>query len=270
MTTTALTSQGHQPGPGTRGSRAPPAVTTVLAQARPTPLASSSRLPGRPPLPVLSAPAPTPSASSQSLAKHPAGRTSRKAVRQVASAPSLAACASASCVTSGISTRRHTRGIMESSSDPGSDDALPRFADQELLGAFRQRHCISINSTDGTKLDNGFTKLIGYAITHHYPTLEFLSTTGRTTFVEDMTRKYEHDIQRTIQNIETHDFWNMHCNNMLILDRERRKRHGKGQPNAQVSFEAAKRAPISYYYRCKYTSTSVCVLSVIYIPLHAA
>ena len=49
---------------------------------------------------------------------------------------------------------------------------------------------------------------------------------------------------------------------MLILDRERRKRRGKGQANAQVSFEAAKRAPIGYYYRCKYTS--VHILAFIY------
>ena len=41
---------------------------------------------------------------------------------------------------------------------------------------------------------------------------------------------------------------------MLILDRERRKRRDKGQANAQVSFEVAKRAPIGYYYRCKYAS----------------
>ena len=41
---------------------------------------------------------------------------------------------------------------------------------------------------------------------------------------------------------------------MLILDRERRKRRGKGQANAQVSFEASERAPIGYYYRCKYAS----------------
>ena len=41
--------------------------------------------------------------------------------------------------------------------------------------------------------------------------------------------------------------------NMLIFGRERRKRRGKGQANAQVSFEAAKRAPIGYYYPCKYT-----------------
>ena len=102
------------------------------------------------------------------------------------------------------------------------------------------------------KLDNGFTEFIDYAIGHNYPTLEFLSTTGSTTFVEDMIRKYEHVIQRTIQNIETHDFWALHCNNMLILDRERRKRCGKGQANAQVSFAAAKRAPIGHYYRCKY------------------
>ena len=69
-----------------------------------------------------------------------------------------------------------------------------------------------------------------------------------------MIRKYEHDIQWTIQNIETSDIWDLPCNNMLILDRERRKRRGKGQANAQVSFEAAKRAPIVYYYRCKFTS----------------
>ena len=72
------------------------------------------------------------------------------------------------------------------------------------------------------KLDNGFTELIDYAIGHNYPTLEFLSTTSSTTFVEDMIRKYEHVIQQTIQNIETHHFWALHCNNMLILDRERR------------------------------------------------
>ena len=78
--------------------------------------------------------------------------------------------------------------------------------------------------------------------------LYYLSTTGRTTFVVDTIRKYEHVIQRTIQNIETHDFWEIHCNNILILDRERRKRHGKGQVNAQVSFKVAKRAPIGYYY----------------------
>ena len=30
---------------------------------------------------------------------------------------------------------------------------------------------------------------------------------------------------------------------MLILDRERRKRRGKGQADAQVSFEAAKESP---------------------------
>ena len=61
---------------------------------------------------------------------------------------------------------------MESSSDPDSDDALPKHAYQELLQAFRQRHSISINLADGTKIDNGFTELIDYAITHHYPTLE--------------------------------------------------------------------------------------------------
>ena len=134
------------------------------------------------------------------------------------------------------STRRHTRRIMESSSEPDSDDALPKHAYQELLEAFRLRHCIS-TQIDGTKLNNGFTELIGYAITQHYPTLEYLSKTGRTTFVEDMIRKYEHVIQRAIQGVETHDCWNIHCNNMLILDRERRKRRGKGQANAQVSLK---------------------------------
>ena len=83
---------------------------------------------------------------------------------------------------------------------------LPKCAYQELLEAFRQRHYISINLIDGTKLDNGLTELIDYAITQHYPTLEYL-TTGRTTFVEDMIRKYEYVIQRTIQGIKTHDFW---------------------------------------------------------------
>ena len=106
-----------------------------------------------------------------------------------------------------------------------------------------------IQDSGGTKLDNGFTELIDYAIAHHYPTLEFLSTTGRTTFVEDMIRKYEHVIQRTIQNhIETYDFWDLHRNDMLILDQKRRKRRGKGQANARVSFEVAKRVPIGYYY----------------------
>ena len=143
---------------------------------------------------------------------------------------------------------------MESSSEPNSDDALPKRIYQELLEAFCQRHCISINLTDGTKVDNGFTELIDYAITQHYPTLEYLSTTGRTTFVEDTTRKYLHTIHRTIQNTEAHDFWKIHCNNMVILDQERRKRRGKGQANAQVSFQAAKRAPIGYCYRCKYIS----------------
>ena len=72
---------------------------------------------------------------------------------------------------------------MESSSDPDSDNALPKRPYQELLEAFLQRHCISIDIRDGTKLrvDNGFTGLIDYAITYHFPTLELLSTTGRTT-----------------------------------------------------------------------------------------
>ena len=46
---------------------------------------------------------------------------------------------------------------------------------------------------------------------------------------------------------------------MLILDRERHKRRGKGQANAQVSFAAAKRAPIGYYYRCKYCTAHLCL-----------
>ena len=75
------------------------------------------------------------------------------------------------------STRRHTRRIMESSSDPDSDDALPRCAYQELLEAFHQRPYISINLADGTKLGNGFTELIDYAITQRCPALGFLSTT---------------------------------------------------------------------------------------------
>ena len=63
-----------------------------------------------------------------------------------------------------------------------------------------------------------------------------------------MIRGYEHVILRTIKNLETHDFWDLHCNNMLILDRERRKRQGKEQANVQVSFEAVKRASIGYFY----------------------
>ena len=69
-----------------------------------------------------------------------------------------------------------------------------------------------------------------------------------------MIRKYEHDIQWTIQNIETSDIWDLPCNNMLILDRERRKRRGEGEAYAQVGIEAAGSAPIVYYYCCKYTS----------------
>ena len=92
-----------------------------------------------------------------------------------------------------------------------SNDALPKRPYQELLEAFRLGHCISIDMRDGTKLQvgNGFTELIDYAITHHFSTLEFLSTTGRTTFVEDRIRKYEHVILRTIKNIEAHDFWDV-------------------------------------------------------------
>ena len=79
-------------------------------------------------------------------------------------------------------------------------------------------------------------------------------STGHTTFVDDTIRKYEHVIQRAVQNIDTHDFREIHCNNMAILDQERRKHRGKGQANAQVSFQPTKRAPIGYYYRCKYIS----------------
>ena len=121
---------------------------------------------------------------------------------------------------------------MESSLEPNSDDALPKCTYQELLEAFCQRHCISISLTNGTKLDNGFIELINYAITQYYLTLKYLSTTGCTTFVEDMIQKYEHVIQRTIQNIKAHNFWKMHGNNMAILDQKRRKCHGKGQANA--------------------------------------
>ena len=68
-----------------------------------------------------------------------------------------------------------------------------------------------------------------------------------------MIRTCEHVIQRMIQNIETRDFWDLYCNNMLIPGRERRKRRSKGQANAEVSFEAAKTAPIGYCCRRKYT-----------------
>ena len=78
----------------------------------------------------------------------------RRVVRQVASAPSFTARATSASGTT--STRRHTRRILESSPEPG---ALPERTYQELLEAFRQRHCISITLTDGTKLDNGFTEL---------------------------------------------------------------------------------------------------------------
>ena len=146
---------------------------------------------------------------------------------------------------------------MESSAEPDSDDPLPKRTYQELLEAFRQPHFISINLTDGTKLDNGFTEIVDYAITQQYPTVEYLVTTGRRTFVEDTIQKYEYAILRTIQNIETHDFWKVHCKNMSVLDRERRKPRGKGQANAQVGFAAAKRAPIGYYYRCKYSTSLI-------------
>ena len=71
-----------------------------------------------------------------------------------------------------------------------------------------------IQNSGGTKLDNGFTKLVDYAITDHYPTLEFLPTTGHTRFVVYMIRKYENAIQWMIQNIETHDCWDLYCNNV--------------------------------------------------------
>ena len=84
-----------------------------------------------------------------------------------------------------------------------------------------------------------------------------------------MIRGYEHAILRTILSVETHDFWDLHCNNMLILDRERRKRRGKGQAGAQVGFEAAKRAPIGYYYRCVFVHAkhSFGIYSFSYCPL---
>ena len=50
---------------------------------------------------------------------------------------------------------------------------------------------------------------------------------------------------------------------MLILDRERRKRRSRRQANAQVSFEAAKRALIGYYYRCKYTPIHTLALIIL-------
>ena len=46
--------------------------------------------------------------------------------------------------------------------------------------------------------------------------------------MEDIIRVYERAIQWAIQNIEIHDFWDLHYNNMLTLDRERSKHHGKG------------------------------------------
>ena len=70
------------------------------------------------------------------------GSSLRRVVRQVASAPSLTARATS--VSGTTSTRRHTKRIMESSPEPDSDDALLKRTYQELLEAFRQRHCISI------------------------------------------------------------------------------------------------------------------------------
>lgn len=58
-------------------------------------------------------------------------------------------------------------------------DASPRGspvrrANRDLLEAFRQPHCLSIDMADGTKIYNGVTESIDYAITSHCPTLEFL------------------------------------------------------------------------------------------------
>ena len=94
---------------------------------------------------------------------------------------------------------------MESSSYPYSDNVLPKRPYYDLIQAFHQRHCISTDM-NGTKLDNGFAELIDYAITHHYPTLEFLLTTGCSTFVEDIIRKYKHGFLWTKKNIKTHNF----------------------------------------------------------------
>ena len=68
---------------------------------------------------------------------------------------------------------------------------------------------------------------------------------------EDMIRKYimyERVIQLAIPNIETHDLCNTHCNDRLILDQECHKRRGKGQANAQVSIEVAKRSPTGHFH----------------------
>ena len=97
-TITVLTSQGRQPVfRGSRGQAPPVLTVTIILATRPVPL----------PLPVLPSPDPTP--SSQSLAKRPADKISRKAVCQVASAPSLTSRASVNDVANGTSTRRHTR-----------------------------------------------------------------------------------------------------------------------------------------------------------------
>ena len=55
----------------------------------------------------------------------------------------------------------------------------------------------------------------------------------------------------------------MHCNNTLTPGRERRKRRGKGQANAQISFEASKSAPVGFHYRCN--NTSLCSYTGIYL-----
>ena len=54
--------------------------------------------------------------------------------------------------------RRRIKRVIESSSDSCSDVALPKRPYQDLLEAFRLRHCISIDMADGTKLDNGALK----------------------------------------------------------------------------------------------------------------
>ena len=54
-------------------------------------------------------------------------------------------------------------------------------------------------------------------------------------------------ILRTIKNLETYDFWDLHCNNVLILDRECRKRRCKGQemPKLALKLQREHRLAIS-------------------------
>ena len=111
-------------------------------------------------------------------------------------------------------TRRRAPGGVTILHTAIFSDVMHRNFNKKHNSTLKRKLRAWVQNSGGTKLDNGFTELINYAITHRYPTLEFLSTTGCTRFVEDMIRKYEHFIQWMIQNTETHDFWDLHRNNV--------------------------------------------------------